>query len=344
MQPKHVALIALEFLVLASLLVVFITFWSGVVRAPSSAARALPTNTSEAEQALRAKLEDYNKRAEDLQKMVSLLLGLTTIYTIVLGVAAYATLQNNLSQADKAIQRLDNEIKTNLEHANKAITRLEADVRDNVQRANAVINRLEQGVKESQRSAETAITRLDDLRKQHEELMEKTRVEFPQALDKVRQTTTYFGRIALATAISQFPIAEDDYQNAQKGVINGLLDLRNGEYSTDRAVNQQLARLYKAVGNLRSAEEVMTSLIERKQQLSQWDDETIVDAYYDRACYRALRWPKANAKEKDELIKGVTGDLSRAFSLDADCKVLARSEPWLRAVANEDWFKELVQD
>jgi hypothetical protein len=165
----------------------------------------------------------------------------------------------------------------------------------------------------------------------------------PKELEQVRQTTTYFGRIALSTAVSQFPVEEDDYKEVQESVINSLLELRSGQYSTDRVVNQQLARLYKALGRYRSAEEVMTSLIERKEHLGERDDATIVDAYYDRACYQSLRWAIANSEEKPVLVAGIKRDLSRAFSLDETLRAYAQKDKWLQSVASDDWFKDLVR-
>jgi hypothetical protein len=62
---------------------------------------------TEREQVLKEKLETYNKRADDLQKLISLLLGLSTIYAIALAFSAYTSVQTNLKQADKSIAKLE---------------------------------------------------------------------------------------------------------------------------------------------------------------------------------------------------------------------------------------------
>jgi len=284
MRMKTLVLVLIGTLVMEGLLVVGFAFTRSWWRAPNAVSlETIPPikNVTDAEQVLKEKLDNYSKRADDLQKLLSLLLGLTTIYAIVLAVSAYTSVQNNIQLSEKAIARLDK------------------------------------------------------LVEDHERVI-------PKELEQMRQETTYFGRIALATAASAFPLDSDDYKDVQESVIKGLVELRSGHYSIDPIINQRLARLYKALGRYRNAEEVMTGFIERKERRGEGDDPSVVDAYYDRACYQVFRLASASAPDKTSLIEAIEKDFSRAFTLDDTLKRNAPKDEWLRSVWTEDWFKNLV--
>jgi hypothetical protein len=59
-------------------------------------------STKEKIEVLDVKIDEYNKRAEDLEKLTALLTGLSVLYALALGVTSYIGLQNSLQQA-KAI-------------------------------------------------------------------------------------------------------------------------------------------------------------------------------------------------------------------------------------------------
>lgn len=309
MRLKNVVLVLLGTLVLESMLVVAVVVWLGraaVSVSPPIATIGSTMNATESEAILKERLDNYSKRAEDVQKLISLLLALTTIYAIALAVSAYTSVQNNLQQADRAIENLDAIVRNNL------------------------------------RQSEKAIERLDKLVTEQEEIIKSNREVLPKQLEEMQETTKYSTRIAIASVISQFPLQRDDYQEVQKSVISSLLELRNGQYATDRIVNQQLARLYGALNRYQNAEEVMSSFIERKEQLGQRDDAAIVDAYYDRACYQSLRWSSAKEDVKIRLTEGIKRDLSRAFGLDDTLRDYAKRDPEFENIASEAWFGDLA--
>ena len=290
MRSKEIVVALVGTLVLTSLFVVGFLVWRansgfGNPAAPSSPSPSSPSpstiNGSDVE-VLKAKLDSYSRQADDLQKLLTLLLTLTTIYTITLAVSAYKTVKDNLRDSEKGIERLN-----------------------------------------------AAIASSDDvIKKQIEEL---------------ERQTLYTRRIAVATAISQFPPKQEDYQEVQDTFVKQLMEMRTGSYATDPMLNQQIARLYVARGLFRDAEQVMTTLIERKRDKGERTDDAITNAYYDRACFRALQWPDTSEPERKNLISGIKRDLARAFRLNSTLRESAKDDRELKAVAGEPWFQALFR-
>lgn len=110
MRLKTVVLVLLGTLMVESVLMIGFTYW---LRKPSVSTEPAPTAVSsvtslkESELVLKEKLDNYSKRADDLQKLISLLLTLTTLYALVLAVSAYTGVHLNLKQAQEGIDRLD---------------------------------------------------------------------------------------------------------------------------------------------------------------------------------------------------------------------------------------------
>ena len=105
------AMFLLAVLILVSFVVVGVAVWpiarASVVSTTTPTPMVTATNTTDREELLKEKLETYSKRADDLQKLISILLGLSTIYAIVLAVGAYTSVQSNLQQAEKSIAKLE---------------------------------------------------------------------------------------------------------------------------------------------------------------------------------------------------------------------------------------------
>jgi hypothetical protein len=105
------AMLLLAVLILVSFVVVGVAVWPiarpFVVNTTTPTSMVPATNTTDREELLKEKLETYSKRADDLQKLISILLGLSTIYAIVLAVGAYTSVQSNLQQAEKSIAKLE---------------------------------------------------------------------------------------------------------------------------------------------------------------------------------------------------------------------------------------------
>jgi tetratricopeptide (TPR) repeat protein len=76
--------------------------WNRYVEVP-----APPRGISQQEALLREKLNSYEKSAEDLKSLVSLLLGLSSLYALSLGVASYIGVQEAKDRADKTVERLN---------------------------------------------------------------------------------------------------------------------------------------------------------------------------------------------------------------------------------------------
>jgi hypothetical protein len=92
------------------LFVVGVTAWNAYHPAADLSGVAKPTNANEdpkeiakdKDEILKIKIDAYEKRAEDLEKLTALLTGLSVLYALALGVTSYIGLQNSLQQA-KAI-------------------------------------------------------------------------------------------------------------------------------------------------------------------------------------------------------------------------------------------------
>jgi 3-methyladenine DNA glycosylase/8-oxoguanine DNA glycosylase len=290
MRLRNVVRIVLGILTLVTALAVGFVVGRAPILTPSSPVAASSTTTAaDSEQVLKEKLDNYSKRADDLQKLISLLLALTTVYAIALAASAYASVQNNLQQADKGIERLDNLVE-----------------------------------------------------KQHQ-IIESNEKVIPKQLEDMQLSIKFSTRIALASMISQFPPNEENYKEIQESVIKNLselLELGDGQYATNFALNQQLARLHVGLDRSKDAEQVMSEFIRRMKRAGKEDDTTVVDAYYDRACYRSLRW--SNTDQNKALTEGIKNDLSHAFSLDESLREYAEKDKELQKVAGEDWFKQLI--
>ena len=66
-----------------------------------------PLSLSDQEQILKSKIESYDKHAEDLQKLISFLIGLSVLYTLALGVTSYLGLQQTLQQAQGTADKME---------------------------------------------------------------------------------------------------------------------------------------------------------------------------------------------------------------------------------------------
>jgi hypothetical protein len=274
------AAVLLVILVIGSLCVVVFSIWPIQSVSPTQTANPSPAGSSttvvEREEVLKEKLEAYSKRADDLQKLISVLLGLSTIYAIVLAVGAYTSTQSNLQQAEKSIAKL-----------------------------------------------ETLL------------------LEVPKRFTEFQDKSVYSSRIVFASGSLALAL-QNQYLGDAERAIQGLLDLRDGSYSTDSHVNLLLGRLYKALSRFQAAEQAMSSFIVKKRKADKGDDAITADAYYNRACYQSLRWAGAKANERTKLRNGIERDLRRIFKLDESYRASAqRDDDDFKAVRKEDWFKNL---
>lgn len=140
------------------------------------------------------------------------------------------------------------------------------------------------------------------------------------------------------------PCHGDGYTRGTQGKTG---ELQQAEDVVDY-VNLCLARLYRTSKQLRSAEETLTSFIERKVSLGEGDDLAIEKAYYNRACYKCLRWASLfTLSDRDRLtegilIEGIKRDIDKAIALNEKNKEYAKADHDFDAIKNEAWFKSLV--
>jgi hypothetical protein len=77
------------------------------------------------------------------------------------------------------------------------------------------------------------------------------------------------------------------------------------------------------------------------KQAGKSDETSVADAYYDRACYRSLRW--SGVDQNQALTAGIKDDLSQAFNLNDSLREYAEKDKELQSVAAQDWFKQLIR-
>jgi len=271
----------------------------------------LPTSTPQqanADDALKERVENYNKRVDELQKTASLLLGLSTIYAIVLAVSAYASVQANLEQAKNSVAKAD----SSLERLETLTNTFETNINTEIQNWRSL--------------RDSEVKNLKD------------------EVNRIQDRMNYATRVAIATMVSNFPLDQIVIDRLQKESIERLLELRHGNYGTDEFVNLRLARLYRAAKQLSSAERAITTFIERKQRSGEGDDPVMEKAYYNRACYRSLQWAATDQKEKERIAAGIEEDLREAIGLSYENKEIAKGDSDFDAVKNEPWFQRLVKN
>jgi len=310
MSGNRIIIGLLLLLLLSAVILIVLASWSQATRlilSPSPASTPQPAN---ADDAFKERVENYSKRVDELQKVASLLLGLSTIYAIVLAVSAYASVQANLEQAKKSVDQADK----SLARLEKLTDKFETDIN-------------------------TEIENLRGLREREVRILQ-------EEVNRIQDRMNYATRVAIATMVSNFPLDQKVVERLQQESIKGLLELRQGNYGTDEFVNLRLARLYRASKQLPSAERAITSFIERKQRSGEGDDRVIEKAYYNRACYRSLQWAATTAgqKERDRFAAGIEADLREAISLSQENKEIAKGDSDFDAVKNEPWFQQLIKN
>lgn len=104
---KHPLVLAISILVLACVATFVVTvgrdLWLAVQRQPQIS----PVSVNDQEQIVKGKIDAYDKRAEDLQKLISFLIGLSVLYTLALGVTSYLGLQQTLLQAQETAGKME---------------------------------------------------------------------------------------------------------------------------------------------------------------------------------------------------------------------------------------------
>ncbi len=89
----------------------------------------LPTGSVATPEALKEKLEAYDKRADELEKLLALLLGVSTIYAIALGFSAYQQLKDSTDKLEKLSDKAEKKI----EQLPDEIAHIRMDAKDEIQ-------------------------------------------------------------------------------------------------------------------------------------------------------------------------------------------------------------------
>lgn len=271
-------------------------WWPDLIRhlahpavSPSSA-----MNPAQTQQAMSDELKNYSDRVGDLEKLISVLLGLSAIYTISLGLSSWANVQSSLQQAEKWIQ---------------------------VQQST---------MKELKDQAERSVEKLESLLLKHEE-----------GLVTVQDAITYARAIAGASASLALAVQGKFISDAELAVKT-LVELRV-KHPTDRRLNLCVGRIYKVLGRLNNAANAMTVFIQNKETANERNDGDVADAYYNRACYRALLWTKSQPSERQTIQNDLVADIKLFCSIDENLKKDIEQDTDFNGVRAEAWFIEALK-
>ena len=163
--------------------------------------------------------------------------------------------------------------------------------------------------------------RIEETRKLSEELelRRKQVLEESELRRKEVADIVEYGRAVPRASASLALALEGRYPWDAKLAVQRLLHLRK-RWPTDRYLNLDLGRLYKALSNLETNVErkksylqeaihTMSVFIRNKIRAGETTDTDIGDAYYNRSCYNSLLWKVAAAEEKGGLERKIKRDL-----------------------------------
>jgi archaellum component FlaC len=156
--------------------------------------------SNELAQDVKNKLEGYEKRADDLEKLLSLLVGLTAVYGLVLGLNAYV-------QAKESADKLD---------------KIRADA---IQQAKDSAARLKQIEDDAQREAQKLPAEMDNLRNAAHQTVDVIKNDAQHSLDRIQNEADQQVRDFIDKVRNRFPILEgmDDGIRAMVVRITRLL-------------------------------------------------------------------------------------------------------------------------
>jgi hypothetical protein len=262
-------------------------------------AKPLPVPTAsmpeaQAEQAMSDLLKSYSDRVSDLEKLISVLLGLSGIYTISLGLSSWASVQSSLQQAEKWIEAQQARLK---------------DTRD---------------------AAEEQVEKIETLLLKHAE-----------GVGKMEDALRYARAIPGASAALALAV-QGKYVSDAELAIKTLVKLRTKQ-PTDRYINFYLGRLYKVLKRLRNAEESMTAFIQSKEAANERNDPDVGDAYYNRACYRALLWTAAKDTDKTKLQTEIAEDVRKFCAIDEKMKTDVATDTDFDAIRTQSRMVEALK-
>jgi len=266
----------------------------------------LKQDKTDEKQVLIDELKDYSDRVSDLEKLISVLLGLSAIYTIALGLSSWASVQMNLQQAKEWMQSQQEAVK-------------------------GLRERAEESVKKTEESKGELVT-----------LLGEYKMKLAEIDAKIAESTDYARTIPNVMATLAVALQRNDYIPLAESATEDLRALRS-KNPTDPKVNFFLGRAYKLLKHFRKAAEAMTFFIEAKERANQEVDDKVADAYYNRACYQSLLWERTtDVKDKQKLQNAIIADLWEGCRRDAKLLDAIPADLDFKPVLQLVWFKETL--
>jgi tetratricopeptide (TPR) repeat protein len=113
--------------------------------------------------------------------------------------------------------------------------------------------------------------------------------------------------------------------------IKRLEDLKQ-HFPVFRMLYIVLGRLYRKIGNLDQAIGTLSEFIGNKEKAGKADDADAAAAYYNRACYRALKAGRLTESARQTLLEAATADLGEAIKRSSEYKEYAKADPDLEPI------------
>lgn len=125
-RTSRTLLLILALASLGTLVIAVDLLWEGRQWGHVSIAGAGPKDLTQEAQLLRQKLDAYDKRADDLKTLTSLLLGLSTLYAAVLGAGSYLGIQDATKRAEDSVNDLHEMKREAKQEARESAAKLES--------------------------------------------------------------------------------------------------------------------------------------------------------------------------------------------------------------------------
>lgn len=156
--------------------------------------RAAPLTAAQAQQALAENLKNYTERVSDLEKLISVLIGLSAIYTLALGLSSWAAVQTNLQQAKESLSHQTEIMSDVKDRAETAATKLEGLLEDYEQKLKETERAILYAARIPSASASLALALQGQYRSDAELAIAKL-LEFRSEYGTDRYVNLYLGRL-----------------------------------------------------------------------------------------------------------------------------------------------------
>jgi tetratricopeptide (TPR) repeat protein len=250
--PGWLSAVLFAFILLPFGAILFVSFalWQDASQWRDAAARGIAATTSMTDSAaaatlLKQELDIYEKHASSLQQMISILLGLSSLYAAVLGIGAYMGTRKVLEEGEKYVTDLE-KLKTGSQ------SRLDTMVTDSQGRLDGMVDKAYRRLSEIEREAVGRLQHIDSRAdEQAARFIRNIRNEYPM----FGYMDSAIGRIMtdLMRVLPDIDPAARHYQNLSENERQQILFYEKTVASFGffdlRGVDRQASQIYRGLGN-----------------------------------------------------------------------------------------------